>query len=363
MLKKESIYIAGPECFYVNGNELLDAMRRKSEALGFEVTLPNDKALNLENEDLRKNADTIFENCADSMNHSTAIIADLEAFRGAEPDSGTVYELGMAYARGIRCYGYTRDKRPLVWKNQGVALKDGIVLDETGRKLPYGDLPFAPTVIGSTKIVEGDYDDCLRTMMTDMEEEYKQRAMRGVYINHTTAVTDRGDGVHPTVYLSGPERYDANCAESYRKMKELCAQYGLRAVTPLDAAEGVSNIDSEEPYVKAANLFDRYQQHVRNCDAIIANLNDFRGYECCNDVGFECGMGFQLGKKLFGYMDDMTIMKKRIPNMGEENGFRDEKGCNVENFDYPINLMFSSSMPIYEGKFETVIKEIAKQLV
>ena len=25
--------------------------------------------------------------------------------------------------------------------------------------------------------------------------------------------------------------------------------------------------------------------------------------------------------------------------------------CNAENFDYPINLMFSSSMPIWEGSF------------
>lgn len=56
-------------------------------------------------------------------------------------------------------------------------------------------------------------------------------------------------------------------------------------------------MDTDCPYTAAANQFDSWQQHVRNCDAIIADLNDYRGYECSNDVAFECGMAFQLGKK------------------------------------------------------------------
>ena len=104
------------------------------------------------------------------------------------------------------------------------------------------------------------------------------------------------------------------------------------------------------------------QRHVRDCDAVIANLNDYRGYECSNDVGFECGMGFQLGKKLYGYMDDAGVMKDRVPHLGEEEGFRDMTGANVENFDYPLNLMFSCSMDIHEGKFEDMIRKVAEDL-
>ena len=37
-------------------------------------------------------------------------------------------------------------------------------------------------------------------------------------------------------------------------------------------------------------------------------------------------------------------------------------GANVEDFNYPVNLMFSCSMDIREGKFDEVIKEIAKDL-
>jgi nucleoside 2-deoxyribosyltransferase len=95
---------------------------------------------------------------------------------------------------------------------------------------------------------------------------------------------------------------------------------------------------------------------------VIANLNDFHGWEPDSDTAFECGMGYQLGKALYGYMDDTRPMIERIPNLGPEQEYRDACGCNAENFNYPINLMFSGSMPIYEGKFEQVIERIAKEI-
>jgi len=360
MYKNEKIYIAGPMCFYKDGDLLLNAMRRRAESMGFGVTLPNDHPLDMENPDLRKRAQSIFEDLKVVMNESTAIIANLEAFRGSEPDSGTIYEIGMAFARGIRCYGYTRDKRALTWKDQKYVLKNGLVYDEHGKLAPYKDLPFSPCVVGSTKIIEGDFDDCLKMMMVDIEEEYKMRGIRGHKDKEKTTHGKERQNSHPLVYLSGPERYDEDAAEKYDMMKEICRKYGMDACSPLDWADGVTEIESNNIYTKAANMFDNWRQHVRNCDLIIANLKNYRGYECCNDTGFECGMGFQLGKVLYGYIDDMRPMKYRVPNLGEEAEFRDLNGCNVENFDYPLNLMFSCSMEIFEGNFDEVIGKIAE---
>lgn len=132
LLKNEAIYIAGPECFYTYGYDQLVAMKAKAESLGFSVTLPNNDPLDMENEDLQKRADSIFANLKKVMLDTTAIVADLEAYRGAEPDSGTIYEIGMAYAKGARCYGYTRDKRSFATKNIRAGLKDGKALDELG---------------------------------------------------------------------------------------------------------------------------------------------------------------------------------------------------------------------------------------
>ena len=178
LLKNEAIYIAGPECFYTYGYDALAAMRRRAEAMGFSVTLPNDDPLDLDNPDLQKRADSIFDNLKTIMRRTTAVVADLEAYRGAEPDAGTVYELGMAWAKGARCYGYTRDKRTLQTKNQGVRQSERGLLDEKGRLMAYPELPFSPCIIGSTKIVEGDFDDCLRMYETDIEEEWKRSVLQ-----------------------------------------------------------------------------------------------------------------------------------------------------------------------------------------
>ena len=357
MEKKESLYIAGPECFYIDGTERLNAMRRLAEADGFSVSLPNDVPLKLDHEDLRRNADAIFKNCAESMNRSTAILCDLEFYRGPEIDGGSAYEIGMAYARGIRCYGYTRDLRAMCWKYQGIELKNGVPYDRKGRVLPYWELPFSYNIVGSTKIVEGDFAACLRTFKTDLDEERKAGKPGAIAPAEPKLVPGAAD--EPVVYLAGPERFEPDAAERYGKMKRICRAYGLRVLTPMDETP---ETESEDPYARAFSRFERNQRHVRGCDILIANLNDFHGWEPESDTSFECGMAYQLGKRLYGYMDSAVRMRERVPNLGEAHGWRDVSGCNVENFDYPINLMFASSMPVYEGAFEQVIKRIAEEL-
>lgn len=361
LAEKEALYIAGPECFYTYGYDALAAMKARAMALGFGVTLPNTDPLDLDNPDLQKRADSIFQNLKEVMLNTTAIVADLEAYRGAEPDSGTIYEIGMAYAKGAKCYGYTRDKRSFGTKNINSYLKNGQVTDELGNCEMYQTLPFSPAIIGSTKIIEGDFDDCLKMIITDLEEAQKESAKRAEYTDHSAdrAVVKKEK---PIVYLSGVERYRKDAEEIFRKRKQICEQYGFEVYTPMEWAKGVKEIETDSPYIWAYNKFDNYQQHVRNCDIIIADLNDYRGCEVCNEVGFECGMAFQLGKKLYGYQDNTSSLVEKLPHLGEEKEFRDHTGSNVENFGYPVNLMFGSSMTIFEGKFEEIIGQVAEDL-
>lgn len=143
----------------------------------------------------------------------------------------------------------------------------------------------------------------------------------------------------------------------------MCKELGLIAITPADSVPGVEGSDSDDVMVKAFRQFDRNQQSIRNCDAVIACLNDYYGYEPESDTAFECGMAFQLGKKLYGYMDDVSYMIKRVPNEEKDGVYRDPCGCTVENFNYPVNLMFSSSMPIYGGTFAQIIGKVATDLL
>ncbi len=349
-MEKQYLYIAGPECFYPDGDARLMAFRREAEAAGYGVSLPNDKPLDLTHEDLRKNADAIFGNCAESMNETTAILCDLECFRGPLPDGGSIYELGMAYGRGLPCYGYTRDKRPVSWKFRP---------DGSHTPLAYRDLPFSPNVVGSTKIVEGGFSDCLKVFSLDLEERRKKE--ESGCAAPIVPLAEEEDG-RPTVFLAGPERWAPERDALYAQMKALCEQAGLRAVTPADLAPGAAAVGGEDPYVRAYRQFDSNQRNVRRCDAVIACLNDYYGWEPESDTAFECGLGFQLGKKLYGYMDNTGYMKNRVPNEETEGVYRDPCGCNVENFNYPVNLMFSSSMPIFQGSFADVIDKIAEDL-
>lgn len=359
-MAKETLYIAGPMCFYIDGYPRWDLMRDRAKIKGFDVSMPSDAQLDMDPVDLQKNAVTIFKNCARSMNAATAIICNLEFYRGADVDGGSIFEIGMAYAKDAACYAYTRDKRPYFWKYQGYSIKDGKAYDRKGRVLPFGELPFSPNVVGSCKIVEGDFDDCLKVFEIDMEEKRK-RASFPVAPSEQKK-TERSSNGMPVVYLAGPERYDSDAAEKYAVMKELCAKAGLYAVVPTDEIPGLPAANTGDIYTDAYLTFMRQQQHVRDCDIIIANLNDFHGWEPDSDTSFECGMAFQLGKKMFSYMESTQKMIDRIPNFGKESDYRDHCGCNAENFDYPINLMFSASMPVLEGDFKTILGKVVEML-
>lgn len=142
----------------------------------------------------------------------------------------------------------------------------------------------------------------------------------------------------------------------------MCEPYGWDVVTPLDDAPGIPRLGAADPWAQAYNTFDHYQQHVRDCDVVVADLNDYHGWEPNSDTSFECGLAFQLGKPMVGYMSDTRRMIDRIPNRGEESQYADLSGAKAENFDYPINLMFASSMPILQGSLADLLPRIAEQI-
>ena len=370
MNKDERLYIAGPNCFWTRGSDILAAYREHSIFHGFYVALPGDP--NRKNDDgepkkdwsemtKRERGASILKNCADSMNDSTCIIANLDNYRGFSPDGGTIFEIGMAYAKGCKCYAYTRDKRSIGEKYTGTRWTADELIDERGRVVRNTSLPFSVDIVGSSKILEGTYYDALNLVMADIEEESKTKAKRG----GQTAPPETGRTLtsdRPVVYFCDFDRYDPTAADKYAEVKRLLDKYGFDAIVPTDAAPGVEEIETDDPYARAYNEFDSYQQHVRNCDIILADLNDFYGYEPNADVSFECGMAFQLNKKMYAFMDDIGRMLDRVPNKGEENGCKDINDMGVENFDAPVNLMFGSSYRFLDGSLEDVIRKMAEDL-
>lgn len=365
MKKEHKLYLASPLCFYPNGYDMWNSYRKEAEFYGFTVTMPNDNKLVEEGEKVtqREMSSRIFKNCVWGITGVDGILVNLETYRGSEPDGGSIYELGMAYAVGARCYGYTRDKRTVGVKYQAARYTADAkgAKDVNGNDLGHPELPFSVNVIGSTKIIEGNFSQCLMIYRTDLEEEAKLSAVRGYSTTRDPLKVTIEKGDKPVVYVATSDRDNKDAPEKYEEMRKILNKYGFEAYFPTDRAPGVAEIETDDIYAKAYNIFDRYTQHVRNCDIILCDLNDYRGgYEPSSDVSFEAGYSNMLGKKQYGYMDDIGPMVNRIPNIKTETDTRDFNGMNVENFDGPLNLMFGASVTLFDGSFEEVVRKMAE---
>lgn len=345
----EALYIAGPECFYQNGYELWWAQRKLAEYYGIPVVLPTSTELKLNNSDLRLNAKEIFDDLIFQVGKTTAIIADLEFFRGSEPDGGTIFEMGWIWQKGGRVYGYTRDKRLMAEKNQLAYLCNGEIIDQDKRVLPYSDLPFCPSIMASSKIIEGDFIDALKLYLLDLEEERKGHETKSRVVPEQKRILNR-------VYIASSKRYNSNYDIYKEKVREEYKNAGYEAVFPGDL---LVEFNSEDPLRKAQLVFENNMSLLLSSSYIVADLNNFHGFEPNNDVSFECGVAWGRGIKCFGFMDDTRIMKERIPHYPEDKGGRDWCGNVVENFNLPINLMFSTYFHIVQGTTSEVLRILA----
>ena len=103
----QTIYLAGPDVFYP------DTQRRKEKLLslctkyGFKGLYPGD------NEIHPITADNIRDANLEMIKKADYVIANVNCFRGFEPDSGTVFEIGFAIALGKKVVAYAEDLRPL----------------------------------------------------------------------------------------------------------------------------------------------------------------------------------------------------------------------------------------------------------
>lgn len=101
------IYLAGPDVFLPDHESIFGALRAHCARLGLDGIAPTDAPLALQaaaSDDDR--AQAIYEGNAALIRGADGVIANLVSFRGQEPDSGTVFEVGYAVALGKPVVGY-----------------------------------------------------------------------------------------------------------------------------------------------------------------------------------------------------------------------------------------------------------------
>jgi len=163
----EKIYLAGFDVFYPDAKERFERMKTLCRIAGYEPLVPLDNEIT-EGLDI---AGKIYRVNIDMIENANGIIANLNPFRGTEPDSGTVFEVGYGVAKGKKIVGYTdiKDWKTHVAGNvnttliRGGALFDSMFSGKPQEKFTIEDfgLPLNLMLSKSIHVITGDFIDAL----------------------------------------------------------------------------------------------------------------------------------------------------------------------------------------------------------
>ncbi len=154
------------------------------------------------------------------------------------------------------------------------------------------------------------------------------------------------------VYLAGPEVFLPDADALFGRKKALCARYGVIGVSPLDNLPNVPECGAmRRPWHV---IYHRNELHLRNCDALIANLTPFRGISADPGTVFELGFMRGLGRAVFGYsMTGIPFTERTMRAVGAagRSAGVDGDGLAIENFGLRDNLMIDGAIDAAGGVF------------
>ena len=157
------IYLAGPDVFRPDFETWSESAQELCRRYGFEPLMPIGPG---ETDPAR-----IFQANIDMIRKAQIVAANLDPFRGPEPDSGTAFELGYALALGKKICGYvthldTVAKRVEIAEGRRDAsvLLGGQLADRHGMLIENFNLPCNLMLAVPAHIVEGGLEACLQSI-------------------------------------------------------------------------------------------------------------------------------------------------------------------------------------------------------
>ncbi len=113
----------------------------------------------------------IFQANIDLIRKAQVVVANLDPFRGAEPDSGTCFELGYALALGKKVCGYMAHLETLAQRVERQEQRceppvryGGKLTDRNGMVIEDFGLPCNLMLAMAGQIIEGDLEACLQSI-------------------------------------------------------------------------------------------------------------------------------------------------------------------------------------------------------
>lgn len=112
------IYLAGPDVFRSDAKAYGEELKAACQRAGFEGLFPLDNEI--EKSTNHAMASAIRDANMAMIASCDVVIANLSPFRGPEPDSGTVFEIGYALALKKDVIAYSSDRRSLKERTQSM---------------------------------------------------------------------------------------------------------------------------------------------------------------------------------------------------------------------------------------------------
>lgn len=108
------------------------------------------------------------------------------------------------------------------------------------------------------------------------------------------------------VYLAGPDVFRRDSRDHGMTLVEICARHGLAGLYPGDdeIIEQIAAMKTSSGCDIAEMIFQADIAKIRQCEAVIANLQPFRGPSADPGTTWEMGMAYGMGKPVFAYCDD-----------------------------------------------------------
>lgn len=154
----KKIYLAGPDVFLPNAIEHGNQLKAMCATYGYEGLFPIDNII--QGASPHEISQKIMEANKAMITQCDSVIANLSPFRGPEPDSGTIWEVGFAEGLGKEVLCYSSDLRTLKEKTQCILAlgdadtdKEGMAIEDFGLT---HNLMFAHLVVSNT------FEGCLQ---------------------------------------------------------------------------------------------------------------------------------------------------------------------------------------------------------
>jgi nucleoside 2-deoxyribosyltransferase len=144
------------------------------------------------------------------------------------------------------------------------------------------------------------------------------------------------------LYIAGPDVFRPDALAWAEYVRVLCRELGHEALIPIDGLA-----------TTALGIYRNNLRLIGEADAVLANLNPFRGAEPDSGTCVEIGYALALGKVVIGYAETLVPLRDRL-------GAADAAGWVVEDFGLALNLMLSVPVQLEQGGIEAALRALAR---